>query len=144
MRRLPRRTRGSAAAATTAAAAPIEATPTAADGLPELAAWLAAPPRTAPDVAPVAPVASVAPAAPAAAAEAPAPAADLLALVALYEPPGPSAAARSALRRRPAVPFTMRRRQRSRSGPLVVASAFLAGFIGVAFAIGWLVGRMLL
>lgn len=138
MRRLPRRTRGSAAAATTAAAAPIEATPTAADGLPELAAWLAAPPRTAPDAA------RVAPAAPAAAAEAPAPAADLLALVALYEPPGPSAAARSALRRRPAVPFTMRRRQRSRSGPLVVASAFLAGFIGVAFAIGWLVGRMLL
>ena len=132
--RLPlRRSRGGAAPPTDAAAAP-----TAADGLPELAAWLAGPSRTATDVAPVAP------AAPAAPAEAPDPADVPPDLVAQSEPPGPSAAARSALRRRPKVPFTMRRRRRSHGGPLVVASAFLAVFIGVAFAIGWLVGRMLL
>jgi len=124
MRRALRRTRGGAAPPTDAASAP-----TAADGLPELAAWLAGLPRSTSDAAPVVP---------AAAADVPPD------LGALSEPPGPSAAARSALRRRPKVPFTMRRRQRSQGGPLVVASAFLAGFIGVAFAIGWLVGRMLL
>lgn len=137
MRRPLRRTRGGSAPTTDAAAAP-----TAADGLPELAAWLAGPSRSTPDAAPVAPAAPAAPAE--APAEAPAPAAVLPDLVALFEPPGPSAAARSALRRRRTVPFTMRRRQRSQGGPLVVALAFLAGFIGVAFTIGWLVGRMLL
>lgn len=57
---------------------------------------------------------------------------------------GLSAAARSALRRRPAVPFTMRRRQRSRGGPLVFALVLVAGFVGAAFAVGYLVGRLLL
>ena len=132
MRRALRRSRGGAAPPTAAAA------PTAADGLPELAAWLAGPSRSTPDAAPVVPAAPAVPAGAADPADVPPD------LGALYEPPGPSAAARSALRRRPKVPFTMRRRQRSQGGPLVVASAFLAGFIGVAFTIGWLVGRMLL
>ena len=47
-------------------------------------------------------------------------------------------------RRAAAVPFTMRRRQRSRGGPVVMALVFIAGFVGVTFAIGYLVGRMLL
>lgn len=47
-------------------------------------------------------------------------------------------------RHTPAVPFMLRRRQRSRLGPLLVAVALLAGFVGVTFAIGYLVGRMLL
>ncbi len=52
--------------------------------------------------------------------------------------------ARARARRAAVVPFTMRRRQRSRGGPLVVVLALLAGFVGAAFAIGYLVGRMLL
>jgi hypothetical protein len=46
--------------------------------------------------------------------------------------------------RRPAAPFTMRRRRRSRGGPLVFALVLVAAFVGVAFAIGYVVGRMLL
>ena len=137
MRRPLRRTRDGSAQPTDAASAP-----TVADGLPELAAWLAGPPRTTGEAAPVIPAAPAAPAG--AVAGAAAPADEPLDLVALSEPPGPTAAARSALRRRRTASFTLRRRRRSRGGPLVVASAFLAGFIGVAFAIGWLVGRMLL
>ena len=52
--------------------------------------------------------------------------------------------ARARARRAAVVPFTLRRRQRSRGGPIVVVLALIAGFVGVAFAIGYLVGRMLL
>lgn len=47
-------------------------------------------------------------------------------------------------RRRAARPFAMRRRQRSRGGPLAFAVVLVAGFVGTAFAVGYLVGRMLL
>ena len=57
--------------------------------------------------------------------------------------PGPRPV-RPRARRAAAVPFMLRRRQRSRFGPLVVAVALVAGFIGATFAIGYLVGRMLL
>jgi hypothetical protein len=46
--------------------------------------------------------------------------------------------------RRPIVPFTMRRRRRSRGGPLLFALIAVVAFVGIAFAIGYLVGRMLL
>lgn len=49
-----------------------------------------------------------------------------------------------ASRRRAAVPLALRRRRRSHGGPLVFGALFLAAFIGVAFLVGWLVGRMLI
>lgn len=59
--------------------------------------------------------------------------------------PGPRPETTRARARRAAiVPFTMRRRQRSRGGPIVVALALIIGFVGVAFAIGYLVGPLLL
>ena len=47
-------------------------------------------------------------------------------------------------RRHPARPFTMRRRRRSRGGPLVFAVALVVAFTLAAFGIGYVVGRMLL
>lgn len=52
--------------------------------------------------------------------------------------------ARARARRAAAVPFTMRRRQRSHGGAVVLALALLAGFAVSTFVIGYLVGRMLL
>lgn len=45
---------------------------------------------------------------------------------------------------RPAVPFTARRRRPARGGPVVVGLVLLAAFVGAAFAVGYLVGSMLL